>query len=153
MERVIELPTKEQRLKSPYVATEGKVRKKYATVLEEYYGKGYISLDQFNAGERLHADAYHGGVLSQLKAIDYTRAKEAAASVKALHEISEFKADKHHNFSNAMYNPEIGRVQREILYHICIFDMDASSFGQRHFAMGLLRETLNELIRYYRNLR
>lgn len=153
MERIIELPTKEQRQKSIYIATEGKVRKKYATVLEEYYGKGYISEDQFRAGERLHSDAYHGGVLSQLKAIDYTRAKEAAASSKALEQISEFRADKHHNFSNAMYNTDIGRAGRDVLYNICIFDMSASDLGPRHYVMGALRVTLNELVRYYRNLR
>lgn len=151
--KIIEIPNKQQMNKNEYVVREGKFRKKYATNLERYYAEGILSEDQYRAGDRLYQDAYHGGVLSQIKAIDYTAAKENPGGIKKM-EMSWLRADKHKSFSDAMHSTEIGRLGRDILWHICIFDFNIKSFDEnRHFASGLLRETLNELVRYYRNQR
>jgi hypothetical protein len=150
--RVIELPNIEQIKKAMFVVVNNKYQKKYATNLERYYHTGIISEAQYYAGTRLYCDAYYGGVLSQMKAIDYTRAKEIGSTNK--YEMSSNQADKHHNFSNAINCKEIGRIQRDILWRICIYDESIQDFCEdKRFAAGLLRETLNELVRYYRGLK
>jgi hypothetical protein len=147
--RVIELPAIEQIRKAMFTVVDGKYKKPYASLLEKYYVKGIISEAQYHAGTRLYTDAYYGGVLSQLKAIDYTKAKEIGSTIKF--DMSVNQADKHHNFSNAINNNEFGRIQKDILWHVCIFDMPLNQFSDnKMFASGLLRETLNELVRYYK---
>lgn len=150
--KIIELPALEQIKKGLLVVRGGKYRSQYATKLEKYHAGGSISEDQYRAGDRLYQDAYHGGVLNQLKAIDYTKAKEGGRDFKDLEQMSWLRADKHKQFSDAMFCTEIGRVQRDILWWVCIFDCETSGFSDnRNFAIGLLRETLNELARYYKN--
>jgi hypothetical protein len=148
--KMIELPAIEQIRKAMFVVTNGKYRKQYATLLERYFCTGIISKAQFHAGTRLYSDAYYGGVLSQIKALDYTKAKEIGSTKK--YEMSSNQAEKHHNFSNAINSKELGRIQKDILWHVCIFDEPLNKFSDnKMFASGLLRETLNELIHHYRN--
>jgi len=148
--KMIELPAIEQIRKAMFVVTNGKYRKKYTTVLEKYYCTGIISEAQFNAGTRLYINAYYGGVLSQIKSLDLTKAREIGSTKK--HEMSDNQADHHHNFSNAINSKELGRIQKDILWHVCICDEPLNKFSDnKMFASGLLRETLNELIHHYKN--
>lgn len=150
--RIIELPALEQIKKGFFSVTERGYRKKYSTNLEKYFCKGSISLEQYNAGCRLYADAYHGGVLNSFRAMDYTKAKESGNLKTG--EMSWLAADKHKNFSNAINSPDLGRVQKNILWEICIWDFSLSDVAEEpKYAIGLLRESLNELVRHYRRQR
>lgn len=144
--RVIELPNAEQIKKGLFKISGGKIRRKYASALEKYFAYGSIDDEQYRAGQRLYEDAYNGGVLSNLKAIDYSKMRTSTKE-----DMSWYVDDKRKKFSNAMFSKEIGRVQREILWHVVIFDEDIIKFDKnRHYAIGLLRETLNELVRHYK---
>lgn len=155
MERAIELPNKEQRAKSEYVkSSTGPVRRKYATVLEKYFGTGTLDKDQYQAGDRLYQEAYHGGVLSQIKAMDPTRAQMPKdRSYFNSSQMPTEQAYLHKAWSDAFFNQRLGNIQRDVLWWVCICDNEITHFSKnRDYSAGLLRESLNELARYYKSL-
>lgn len=150
--RAFELPTKEHSQKEEFILSEGKVKKKYATNLEKYYYRGSLDIDQYNAGIRLNKDAILGGLFGPgLKGIDYSTFAVVSTTGYREAELSDMQIDRRTSFSNAMHNKEFGRIQRDVLWHVCVMDNDITSFNPAspHYSRVLLSETLHDLHRFY----
>lgn len=150
LRQVVELPPKEQLKKNEYIISSGKIRKKYASNLEKYLSLGTIDQNQYRAGLRLHQDAVMGGLMAEARGIDYTRFLMPRSAFKE-REATEYATDRRKSYREAMYCKDIGRSQREILWHVAILDNDVNSFpGGRDYARVLLRETLTDLANHYK---
>lgn len=142
----IVLPTSEFANKIDLIIQNKKIRRKYSCNIDKYNRLGRISDDQYRAGLRLYADAIMGGVLANMKAIDYMRQPSGGG------DSSWQRAEKHKAFGDAMYKSDLGNLERQMLWHVVIFDNDVSSFhANRHFAAELLKETLATLAEYYKS--
>lgn len=154
MHRHIEQPTHEQQVKNEYVnlnKADATVRRRYATNLEKYFAMSIISKDQFDAGTRLYMDAYHGMVLSGLKAIDPTQAAMPRQKGYKPSELTQNQAYAHKRWSEAFYCERLGEAERDILWLICILDMTLKEASDNTaYVSGTLRVALNELVRFYR---
>jgi hypothetical protein len=149
----IVFPTPEQRSKEQYVIKSGKIRKKYKTVIEKYHASGSLNDSQLSAAETLYCDARIGGVLSNMRSMDYTKLVTPVRGRPG--EQSWKQAHHHRRFLDAMFSPNIGRMNREVLWHVVIMDCEISSFTRisRSFAAIVLREALTDLAEHYRKPR
>lgn len=151
--RVFEAPTPEQMRKGHYVFSKsaGRFRLAYHSNLEKYYGSGSLDADQYRAGDRLYQDAYHGGVLSQIKGIDTTKAAMPRDENARTGEMSSDRAWTHKSFSDAFFHELMTQEYQNILWWVCICDNTTSTFGKnRSHTIGLLREALNVLVHVYK---
>lgn len=153
--RAHESPNLNNQEKHEYLQSEGRYRLKYNSNLEKYLDTNVINEDQFRAGMRLYQDAVKGGVLSGIKGQDYTSFMQPRGSGgKRADHISDYVAIKQQEFGNAMYSQELGRKDRQILWHICIEDGDLSSFDPAErstlYARKCLKEALQSLLHHYR---
>lgn len=146
--RAIELPNPKQLLEKMFIVKDGKFYR--PNVLEKCFDRGSISELQYRAGMIMFEDAYFGLILSGLKGMDPTRASEPRTRNYKPTEMTYDQARSHKNWSDAFYNERLGDIQRQILWHVVVNDKPISDAAkERHYALGLLRETLNDLVRYY----
>lgn len=148
--RYMELPPIEQM--KEFIVKEGRAERKNATVIDKYYVMGTINQEMYRAARKLYEDAYIGGVLSELKGIDPTRFLMPGGGVSyRADEISWMKADKQRQFSQAMNYIDLKAENKDILWHVAIFDFTLYSFNKNtKYTKRLLCESLDILIKHYK---
>lgn len=155
--RSYEKPNEFNQQHHQYEIQEGKARRASSSVLEKYQKSGTITAEQARAGQRLYQSAVIGGVLSGIKGQDYTSFTQVRQTgPRGPENMSDYRVEKLEEFRNAMYSREIGRVGREILWHVCIEDGELSNFDRDQkstlYARMLLKETLEDLITHYKGI-
>jgi hypothetical protein len=150
--KAFEVPNKEQAAKKEYITTDRGIRAKYESNLHRYLAQGIITEDQFRAGNRLFISATVGGALSGIKGMDPTTMGMTSTGAKG--EMSDYRCEKYMEYLAAMNAPNLGRVNKNILYWVCILDNDLTSFDQSQkndtrYAKRLLAESLTDLVEFY----
>lgn len=135
-----------------FCKTEKRFKLVYTSKLEKMYASSSLNENQYRAGLRLYEEAYNGGVLSQIKAIDPTKCSSPRDKNSKYSGGSNHQAECHQSFSNAFYSEDLTEEHRSILWWVCICDNGTASYQKnRSETIGLLRESLNRLSHHYKN--